>query len=75
MTKCPLDVDNATLSPTCRGTIGEKCDVICNGGTSVNTAHVVCLSSGVWDRDTAVMCSPADKPGNFSPVIILFLQK
>uniref|UniRef100_A0A8W8MRC5 EGF-like domain-containing protein n=1 Tax=Magallana gigas TaxID=29159 RepID=A0A8W8MRC5_MAGGI len=66
-TKCPLDVENATLSSTCRGTIGEKCDVFCNGGTSVNTAHVVCLSSGVWDRDIAVMCSPADKPERYTP--------
>uniref|UniRef100_K1QAS8 Uncharacterized protein n=1 Tax=Magallana gigas TaxID=29159 RepID=K1QAS8_MAGGI len=66
-TTCPLNVENATLSSTCRGSIGEKCGVICNGGTSVNTAHIVCLSSGVWDNDTSVICSPIQKPERYTP--------
>lgn len=66
-TTCPLNVENATLSSTCRGSIGEKCGVICNGGTSVNTTHIVCLSSGVWDNDTSVICSPIQKPERYTP--------
>lgn len=68
-----MNVENVFLLFICWGLVGEKCDVICNGGILVNIVYVVCFLLGVWDRDIVVMCSLEDKFGNFFLVIILFL--
>uniref|UniRef100_K1QRM2 E-selectin n=1 Tax=Magallana gigas TaxID=29159 RepID=K1QRM2_MAGGI len=54
--KCPLDVTNGHVSSSCRGMIGENCDVSCGDDASMNIAHIICLSSGAWDKDPAVIC-------------------
>lgn len=47
--------------------IGEKCDVICENDALMKTAPIVCLSSGVWNKDTALVCSELFELENKSP--------
>lgn len=68
--KCPLDVTNGYVSSTCRGMVGEKCDVFCKGDASMNTAHIICLSSGAWDKDTADICRLRHEYGNFYVIVV-----
>lgn len=62
--KCPLDVTNGHVSSSCRGMIGENCDVSCGDDASMNIAHIICLSSGAWDKDPAVICRLHHESGN-----------
>lgn len=54
---CPIEVINGNVSSSCRGMIGEKCDVVCGNNALIKTVSIVCLSSGDWDKDTSVLCS------------------
>lgn len=52
------------------GMVGEKCDVFCKGDASMNTAHIICLSSGAWDKDTADICRLRREYGNFYVIVV-----
>lgn len=59
-----MDVTNGHVSSSCRGMIGENCDVSCGDDASMNIAHIICLSSGAWDKDPAVICRLHHESGN-----------
>lgn len=59
--KCPLN--DRFISPTCQGLIGEKCDVTCGDDNLLNTAQIVCLSSGSWDKDARDICIQNNQRG------------
>lgn len=64
--KCPLDITSGHLSSSCRGMVGEKCDVFCGDDTSMNVVQIICLSSGAWDKDPAGICRLHHESGTFT---------
>ncbi|XP_061167992.1 P-selectin-like [Saccostrea echinata] len=54
--RCPLEIPNGNFSLLCQGSVGEKCKVDCHGQLKTNSLHLVCTSSGEWDKDTDRIC-------------------
>lgn len=63
MIKCPLHISNGELSSSCRGMIGEKCELVCKYDPSIKPVNIQCLPEGFWDKDPNVICSIKDECG------------
>nr|XP_022323823.1 low-density lipoprotein receptor-related protein 4-like isoform X2 [Crassostrea virginica] len=60
--KCPLEIPFGNLSSSCRGGIGERCSLNCkDDDKTTEDLYVVCLTSGVWDKDTSRLCTSRDQ--------------
>ena len=65
--KCPLEIPFGNLSSSCRGGIGERCSLNCkDDDKTTEDMYVVCLTSGVWDKDTSRLCTSRDQNGKHS---------
>ena len=72
--KCPLEIPFGYLSSSCRGGIGERCSLKCkDDDETTEDMYVICLSSGVWDKDTSRLCTSRDQNGKHSFFALLYL--
>ena len=72
--KCPLEIPFGNLSSSCRGGIGERCSLKCkDDDETTEDMYVICLSSGVWDKDTSRLCTSRDQNGKHSFFALLYL--
>ena len=60
--KCPLEIPSGRLSSLCRGLVGEICALLCDD-ESIDSVHVVCLPSGLWDVEIGAICIPGSRSG------------
>ncbi|XP_078326898.1 low-density lipoprotein receptor-related protein 6-like isoform X2 [Crassostrea virginica] len=60
--KCSLEIPFGNLSSSCEGDIGERCSFNCkDDDRTTEDMYVVCLTSGLWDKDTSRLCHPTSK--------------
>lgn len=71
---CSIEVINGNISSSCRGMMGEKCDVICGSNALIKTVPIVCLSSGDWDKETSVVCREQLEFGNLRKFVNLYIK-
>ncbi|XP_070573980.1 low-density lipoprotein receptor-related protein 6-like [Ptychodera flava] len=56
--RCPLTmVKHGTMNETCRGLVGEKCNVTCDPNFHLTTGEeITCLPGETWDHDLNSLC-------------------
>nr|XP_022325441.1 low-density lipoprotein receptor-related protein 6-like isoform X3 [Crassostrea virginica] len=56
--QCPSSLENAVLSSDCLRRSGDSCSFSCAQGYIPSTTNkLVCTNKGIWNQDTAKLCS------------------
>ncbi|KAL3862074.1 hypothetical protein ACJMK2_008069 [Sinanodonta woodiana] len=56
---CPNTFSQGSILSTCANVVGQRCDYQCTGygyRKNGNISAIVCMESGSWNTDTAILC-------------------